>query len=149
MQTCIFYVKTWMAQNKLKLNDGKTEALLIKSNRTSFANAQHASLRVDSADIPFTTCARNLGFFISDNVSLDKHISNVCRSAYVEIRRISSICKYLTVEVTKTLVCAFVLSRLDHRNSLLSGCPLYILRSLQKVRTLQRNWFSNHANVIM
>ena len=57
-------------------------------------------------------------------MSLDKHISNVPRSAYV----------YLTVEATKTLVCAFVFSKLDHCHYLLSGCPLYVLRRLQKVQ---------------
>ena len=67
-------------------------------------------------------------------MSLDKHNSNVCRSAYVKIRRINSIRQYLTVEATKTLDCAFVLFKLDYCNSLLSGCPLYILRRLQKVR---------------
>ena len=77
-------VKTWMTQNKLKPNDDKTEALPI--NRTTFPNAQPTSLRVGSTDIPFTTSVRNLGFMISDNMFLDKHISNVCRSAYVEIR---------------------------------------------------------------
>ena len=40
----------------------------------------------------------------------------------------------LTVEAIKTLVCAFVLSRLDHCNSLLSGCPRYLLGRLQKVQ---------------
>ena len=134
MQTCISDLKTWMTRNKLKLNDDKTEAVLIKSNRTTFPNAQPTSLRVGSADSPFTTCARNLGFMISD-MPLDKHISNVCRSAYVEIRQISSICQYLTVEVTKTLVCAFVLSKLDYCNFLLSGCPLHILRRLQEVQS--------------
>ena len=67
-------------------------------------------------------------------MSLDQHISNVCRSAYVEIRRISSIRQYLTVQATKTLVCAFVLAKLDYCNSLLPGCPLYILKRLQKVK---------------
>ena len=85
MQICISDVKPWMTQNKVKLNDDKTEAVLIKSNRTTFPNAQPTSLRVGSADSPFTTCARNLGFMISD-MSLDKHISNVCRSAHVDIR---------------------------------------------------------------
>ena len=60
-----------------------------------FPHAQPTSLRVGTADIPFMTCARNLGFRISDNMSLDKQISNVGRSAYVEI---SSIRQYLTVE---------------------------------------------------
>ena len=90
-----------MTQNKLKLND-KTEVLPIRSKRTTFLNAQPTSLCVGSANIPFTTCTHNLGFMISDNISLDKHISNVCRSAYVEIRRIGSIRHLLTVEATSS-----------------------------------------------
>ena len=85
MQSYISDMKTWMTQNKLKLNDNKTEDLLIKSNRTTFPDAQPTSLRVCSTDILFTTCARSPGFMIS-NKSLDKHISNVCHSAYVETR---------------------------------------------------------------
>ena len=109
MQTCISDVKTWMTQYKLKLNDDKTEALVMKLNRTIFPDAQPTSLRAGTADIPFTTCALNFGFFISDN-TLDRHIWTVCSSAYVEIRHVSSIRQYLTVEAAKTLLCAFVLS---------------------------------------
>ena len=58
--------KDWMTQNKLELNDDKTEAPLIKTNITTLPNAQPTSLRVGSADSPFTTCTRNLGFMISD-----------------------------------------------------------------------------------
>ena len=67
-------------------------------------------------------------------MSLNKFISNAYHSADMEIRRISFIRQYPTFEATKTLLCAFVLSKLDYCNSLLSGCPLYILRRLQKVR---------------
>ena len=55
MQICISDMKTWMTQNKLKLNDDKTEVLLIKSNRPTFPNAQPTSLCIGSADIPFMT----------------------------------------------------------------------------------------------
>ena len=81
------------------------------------------------------TWARNVCFIILD-MSLGKYISNVCRSAYVEIRRHSSIRQYLTAEATKTLVCACLLSNLDYCNSLLSGCPLYNLGRLQKSSAL-------------
>ena len=103
---------------------------------------QPASLRVGKAGIPFTTCARNLGFMIWGNPSLNKHISNVCRSAYVEIRRISSIRHYLAVEPTKIFVYAFVLFKLDCYNCLLYGCPWFtLLEDYGKFKTLQRNWF--------
>ena len=61
MHTCISDAKTWIIQNKLTQNDGKTEAVLIKSNRIlffslffsfSFSDALRTSLRVDIADIP-------------------------------------------------------------------------------------------------
>ena len=44
---------------------------------------------------------------------------------YVFTQRISSICQYLTVDATKTLISAFVLSRLDYCNTLLSGVPQF------------------------
>ena len=126
MQTCISDVKTWMTQNKLKLNDNKTEALFIKSNRTTFPGAQPISLCHGSAGIPFTLCACS-----QPCMPLDKHSSNVCRSADVNIRRMCSIHQYLTVEATNTLTCACLLSTLDYCNSLLPGRPLSILNSLQ------------------
>ena len=41
------------------------------------------------------------------------HVSNLVRSANFELRRISSIRHLLSTDATKTLVSAFVLSRLD------------------------------------
>ena len=47
-------------------------------------------------------------------------------------------CKFhttpLTTEATQTRLCSLVLSRLDYFNSLLSGCPQYLLGRLQKVQ---------------
>ena len=40
----------------------------------------------------------------------------------------------LSTDVTNTLVSAFIFSRLDYWNSLLSGCPQYLLNKLQKVQ---------------
>ena len=64
---------------------------------------------------------------------MEKHVTNICRSAYIEIRRISNIRHYLTIDATKTLLCAFVLSKLDYCNSLLSCSPKH-LDKLQKVQ---------------
>ena len=65
---------------------------------------------------------------------MEKHVTNICRSAYIEIRRISNIRHYLTIDATKKLLCAFILSKLDYCNSLLSGSPKHLLDKLQKVQ---------------
>ena len=63
-----------------------------------------------------------------------------CRQALIsgpcdfELRRIGSIRSLLTTEATATLVSAFILSRLDYCNALLSGCPRSLILRLQKVQ---------------
>ena len=44
--------------------------------------------------------------------------------AYLELGRIKTTRHYLSVDATKTLICVFVLSRIDYCNSLLAGTAL-------------------------
>ena len=76
---------------------------------------------------------RSVSWWVGD-MSLELHIKNVCRSAYSELRRNSTVHHLLSAVSTKTLVSAFVLSRLDYCNSLLSVCPKHLLEKLQKVQ---------------
>ena len=52
-------------------------------------------------------------------LSMAKHIDLISRSAYLEIRRISSVRHLLRRKATVQLMCSFALSRLDYCNSLL------------------------------
>ena len=67
---------------------------------------------------------KNLGVTLDCNLNMTQHVLNICRSAYIELRQLSSIRHLLTAQATQTLVCAFVLSRLDYCNCLLTGCPV-------------------------
>ena len=126
-------IKSWMSNNMLKLNDDKTEALLFSSS-ASLTSSLPSSITVGSSDISFTNTARNLGFIMDSTLSMKQHITKVCQTCYFELKRISSIRKFLTEDATKTLVTSCVLSRLDYCNSLLTGCPDNILQPLQKVQ---------------
>ena len=124
-----------MTENKLKLNDSKTETILIKSSRCSDIDSTLHSLTVGSAQIAFTPSARDLGFIVSANeLSLNEHVTAVCRVANNQIRRIASIRHYLTEDATKKLCCALVLSRLDFLNALLSGSNQSFIDRLQIVQ---------------
>ena len=76
------------------------------------------------------------------HLTMTAHVVNLIRTANFELRRNNFIPHYLSVQATKTLVSAFVLSRLDYCNFLLSGCPQYLLNRLQKVQ-------SNAARLIL
>ena len=68
------------------------------------------------------------------NLSMSQHISNTCKTSYIQIRQITSIRHLLATQATQTLVRSLVLSRLDYCNSLLSGCLQYLLDKRQNVQ---------------
>ena len=124
--------------NKLKLNDDKTAAMIVSSGRKyrplSFFLPRLYNRRlyicslVGLCHAPW--CYTWLPFD-HENPCLQ------ARSATFELRRISSIRHLLSTDATKTLVSAFVLSRLDYGNSLFVlffGCPQYLLSKLQKIQ---------------
>ena len=67
-------------------------------------------------------------------LSFQQQISSICCICYPKLHWISAVCHYLSEDVTKKLLCAFVLSRLDYCNSLLAGCPKRLLSKLPKVQ---------------
>jgi len=105
----------------------------MKSNKTIFPDVQPTVSSCWHCRHSFHVPATLILSVVSDNMTHHMHISNVCLSAFVEIRRISFIRQYLTVEGTKNLVCAFVIFKLDRCYSLPSGCPVYILSRLTKI----------------
>ena len=66
---------------------------------------------------------------------MKEYISFICKTAFLEIRRISAIRHYLTDDATKTLVVSLVLSRVDYCNSLLAGFPQSLVSKLQRVKS--------------
>ena len=66
LNLCISDIRTWMIKNKLKINDSKTEFLVLTS---SFFKQQFNDLQINVGNTPIkpTASARNLGvFFLID-----------------------------------------------------------------------------------
>ena len=59
----------------------------------------------------------------------------ICQTSYFELKRISSIRRFLTEDATKTLVTSYILSRLDYYNYLLMGTLNSVIQPLQKIQT--------------
>ena len=130
---CYADIQNWMTVNKLKLNGDKTEALLI-GTQSRLSSLCVDLLQLGENSIPLSDSAKNLGVVIDNTLSMNKFISQTCQSCFCQLRRISSIRKYLTTDATKKLVTSLILSRLDYCNSLLSGLPTSSLLRLQRIQ---------------
>ena len=53
MQSCIGDVKAWATTNMLKLNDNKTDLMLVTSERTKHLHSLPTSISMGDAQIPF------------------------------------------------------------------------------------------------
>ena len=93
-----------------------------------------APLSICQATICFSDLVRNLGFYLDKDLSTKEHINFICNTAFLEIRRISTIRHCLTDDATETLVVSLVLSRIDYSNSLLAGLPQSLVGKLQRVQ---------------
>ena len=83
--------------------------------------------------IEFSELVQNLGVFLDESLSVEMQVNQLCKVLYFQLRTISKIRSFLTVNAAKTLAVAFILSHLDYCNSLLTGLPDHKLAKLQRI----------------
>jgi len=87
-----------------------------------------------STRVTVVDTARNLGVFLDRQLSLDAYAAAVCRSGYYQLRQLRPITRSLSVEAAKSLVQAFISSRLDYCSAILYTSPDRLMRHLQSLQ---------------
>ena len=136
VSACIKDVSVWMNESKLKMNDDKTELLLVATKqKLKVANDVLSSgLIVSDTNIPFSPSVRNLGVFLDGTLSMDSHISYLSKALYFQLRRIGKIRHLLSVESANKLCVSLILSKLDYCNALLYNISDKHLTRLQRIQ---------------
>lgn len=130
---CVKDIQSWMTSVRLKLNDDKTEFLVISS---PYHNQPKLSFKVGDVNISASKSCRNLGVIFDSHLDFKSHISSVCRSSFFHLRNVGAIRKYITTDSCEKLIHAFVTSKLDYCNSLLANMPKCDIAKLQKVQNV-------------
>ena len=132
-ETCVRDTKEWLAINKTKLNETKTEFIIL-GTPSSLKKLDKPTLMLDDTIILPSKKVKNLGVIFDENLSMNEQVSLLCQNMFVKMRHISLHRRYLTNEVTAQLLVSLVLSKMDYCNSLLTGLPKYLIDKLQKVQ---------------
>lgn len=128
LQQAMVAVDSWMRSNFLKLNSDKTESIIFSRCKVNF------SFNLLGQELTPKTDVKSLGVILDQQLSLEKHITNACRTMYYQLRMISKIRDCITKEACRTLVHSLVTSRLDFQNALYAGLPERSIRRLQRVQ---------------
>ena len=145
LKACLDSVSKWMLLNKLKLNPGKTEFLLIGHEKQRQKYMSQFPVKLMGVDTKPSKNARNLGVIFDQDFKFGNHISSVISSCCYHMRDLKRIRRHLNLKCAKTLACALATSKLDYCNSLLYGVADHQMKRLQRVQdTLARIVMKRH-----
>jgi len=88
VERCIEDIRNWMLNDKLKLNDEKTEFMIIGTVQ-QLAKVSINSLRVGAATITPVSSARNLSSWFDSKLTVAFHISKTCNSGFYFLYNLS------------------------------------------------------------
>ena len=125
-------IKIWMITRKLKLNDDKTDIIIIRGSRRTSDEAL-LSLNIGNSQLQPLSTVRNLGVLFNSTLDYKDHINYIVKCCQLHIRNLYMIKSFINEHCLLLLVHSMVFSRVDYCNALFLGLPNYILKKLQSV----------------
>ena len=95
-----------MTSNKLFVNPNKTEYLLFNQSNI---NLPVNTINLDSNIISYSDSAKNVGVIFQTDKSLDKYISSIVKSCFLQLRDFRRISPFISKTAAITLTNAVVI----------------------------------------
>ena len=133
LSRCVADIQHWMVENKLKLNEAKTE-FFVAASAHNLKKLGDVSLLLDNAEVFPSKTIRNLGVVFDNQMCMSDHVTQLSKSINWLIRNLNRIRPYIDVNTCHNIVRTLVLSRLDYCNVLLNGISKKDLRRLQMLQ---------------
>ena len=115
MEECKASVRTWMTVNKLKLNDSKTDIMMVASSHNQ-CRLTNTHLKTGEVIFKPRHTVKNLGAALNTILSMEAQVRSVVWNMHFNIRRISKVKRHLTQEAFAKVTNATVISQ-KHANN--------------------------------
>ena len=135
IELCVMEIKDWMCGNKLKLNEDKTEIMVLGTSQ-KLKCLETSSINFGDVKIDFKDNVKNLGVYFDSQLTMSHQINSLLKICYFELRKVSHIRQFLSYDVASQLVTSLVLLRLDYCNCLLGAITT---ENLNRLQLLQNN----------
>ena len=126
-------LKIWMARRKCKLNDRKTEIIVIRGNLRNVSVANFGVMNFGDTQLVPCESAKNLGVVLDSSLSFRSHVDSIVKTCYFHIRNPYMIKDFVNRKNLVTLVHSLIVSKVDYCNSLVIGLPNVTLKKVQSV----------------
>jgi hypothetical protein len=134
MERCIEDVKNWLQCKLLILNGNKTEFILFGTkHQLKRYTSNFQGIHVAGEIISCKEVVRDLGVLLDCHLTLQNHITNICRKAFINVHLISRVSRSMDIQTRRIAVNALVCSHLEYCAVLLHGIPKKLLAKMERV----------------
>ena len=134
---CLAEIKAWMVKNFMKLNETKTELLIMGKPLVLEKCNLEVKLQFGDTTITPTECKgdswKSLGVKLDKCLSMERQLNSVKQKCSWTMNNIRRIGYYLDEQVKIMMVKQLVISKLDYCNSLYMNLPKKRLKKLKSV----------------
>ena len=147
IESSVQSVRSWMDNNRLKLNEDKTECLVISKpfkKQSKISNNLISSIQFTfgTSNVNSVDKCRNLGVIFDNHLTMEHQVNKLIKELNFQIRKIRNVRRFINFDGAKKMAVNFILSKLDYCNSLLYGVNEEYLDRLQIV-------MNNAARVVL
>jgi len=139
---CLVNVEDWMSTSRLRLNSTKTQVMWLGSKH-QLSKITNRDVTIISSTAHAVDTSRDLGVMVDSRLTMADQVDAISRGAYYQLRQLRSVTRSLSPKAAKTVVQAFITSRLDYCNSLLYGITDSLFRRLQSVQNAAARFISS------
>ena len=134
---CLSEIKAWMVSNFMKINEDKTELLILGKPAVLKKFDLEVSLMFGKHRIDPTECKgdnwKSLGVLLDENLNLERQINNVRKNCAWTMTNLRTIGRYLDERVKLMLVKQLIISKLDYCNALYMNLSKSRIKKLRSV----------------
>ena len=147
IEQCLIQFHHWFCVNGLALNPDKSEAIWFSTRQRSASSTPVSSVNIAGSIITTSSTVKTLGVTFDNHLSLDQHVSSVCKSAFFHLRALRHIRSVLSEDIAKSIAVSPVSSRLDYSNSILFGTSVSNLCKVQQVQNTLAKIVLNNSSL--
>ena len=117
-------------------NISPAKAFLFGSCHSTKSLSVSSHVDVAGTLVPISDKIKLLGVILDRQMTLDKHVNEICRSAHFHTRALRHVRNAISDDTAKTVTQALVSSWFDYANSILYGAPKYNISKLQRAQNV-------------
>ena len=89
-------IERWMDSNRLKLNANKTQIIWL-GTKQQLAKISAKEFLLGSSTVHAVDAVVDLGVHFDSNLTMSKHVANLCKSCFFQLRQLRSVRRSLTI----------------------------------------------------